>query len=94
MLWSLIWITIVIIAALAFAYINVYLWLLPMNRVRGLHETGFNHLRKYGRDSAARKKLWINRSLKLRKVGNTPPPFPNGWFVLAESREVSVCSSV
>lgn len=35
------------------------------------------------------KKSAINRARRTRKLGSKiPPPFPNGWYVLAESREV------
>ena len=31
----------------------------------------------------------INRSRRLRKLGEKiPPPFPNGWFAISESHEV------
>ena len=31
----------------------------------------------------------INRSRRLKKIGRVPPSFPNGWFVLLESRDLS-----
>lgn len=45
---------------------------------KDLSEVGFD-----GKRSA------INRTRRLRKIGTKiPPPFPNGWFVVAESVEV------
>lgn len=41
------------------------------------------------------KKPAINRARKLRKIGSKlPPPFPNGWFKLAESCEVKPGSAI
>jgi len=35
------------------------------------------------------KKSAINRARRLRQVGTKiPPPFPNGWYAIAESKEV------
>lgn len=35
------------------------------------------------------KRSAVNRARRLRKIGNKlPPPFPNGWFVVASSVEV------
>ena len=36
------------------------------------------------------QKSIVSRQRKLRKHGSTPPPFPNGWFVIAESQDVSL----
>ena len=41
-----------------------------------LQEVGYRHLGA-GRLRAAA----VNRARRLRKLGNTPPPFPNGWLV-------------
>eukprot|EP00095_Tigriopus_kingsejongensis_P003629 maker-scaffold341_size202020-snap-gene-0.7 protein:Tk03629 transcript:maker-scaffold341_size202020-snap-gene-0.7-mRNA-1 annotation:"3-chlorobenzoate- -dioxygenase oxygenase subunit" len=68
------------------AFIFTYwLWCVPMNRVRTMAEVGFNHIPESGR----RKKLVTNRMRRSRKAGKLPPAFPNGWFVLAESREIA-----
>ena len=45
---------------------------------------GFRHL-----GSGKLRAATINRSRRLKKVGRAPPPFPNGWFVLLESRDLS-----
>ena len=61
-----------------------YLFILPMNRIRTLNDDiGFKHI------NGKLKKAAINRLRKSRKVGKIPPPYPNGWYVLAESTEVS-----
>lgn len=40
------------------------------------------------------KKCAINRARRLRKVGvKLPPPFPNGWYAIAESSEVKLGTS-
>jgi hypothetical protein len=55
-----------------------------MNRVRTLDEVGFAHLNL----APKLKKQRINQLKRAKKLGNPPPPFPNGWYVLAESRQV------
>ncbi|XP_059093553.1 cholesterol 7-desaturase nvd-like isoform X1 [Tigriopus californicus] len=64
--------------------VNYWLWCIPMNRIRSVDEVGFNHILETGK----RKKLAINRLRKTRKAGKMPPAFPNGWFVLAETRDI------
>ena len=55
-----------------------------MNRVRLLCDNvGFAHL-----SGTAKKREIINRLRKTRFQGKIPPAFPNGWYALAESREV------
>lgn len=55
-----------------------------MNRVRLLCDNvGFGHL-----SETAKKREIINRLRKTRFQGKIPPAFPNGWYALAESREV------
>ena len=57
-----------------------------MDRIRTLEDdVGFAHVSGTGK----RKKEAINRLRKSRKQGKIPYPFPNGWYALAESREVS-----
>jgi cholesterol 7-dehydrogenase len=34
------------------------------------------------------RKQLINELRKRRKIGETPPPYPNGWFIIIESKEV------
>jgi cholesterol 7-dehydrogenase len=68
----------------ALAVLGYYLWAVPMNRIRTLDEVGFAHLNLPPKVKRQR----INQLKRSRKLGNPPPPFPNGWYVLAESREV------
>ena len=49
-----------------------------------LSDVGYRHLGSGKLRAAA-----INRSRRLKKVGRAPPCFPNGWFVLLESRDLS-----
>ena len=79
-------------ATAAVSYSTYYLWFMPMNRVRSVLDRGYSHL---GRDhSGERKKMWANRQRRAKKVGAVPPAFPNGWFVVVESRNVSSASSL
>ena len=65
-------------------YVVIWIWILPMNRVRLLCDNvGFAHL-----SGTAKKRESINRLRKTRFQGKIPPAFPNGWYALAESREV------
>jgi cholesterol 7-desaturase len=41
------------------------------------------------------KKSAINRARRLRKVGDKlPPPFPNGWFAIADSSKVKAGTAI
>ena len=70
-------------AWILFAYCNYWLWFVPLNYERSVDEVGFNSLNDYGH----RKKMWINRLRRAKDTGEAKP-FPNGWYVIAESREV------
>ena len=73
------------IAFIPIIYSLVYLWILPMNRIRTLEDNvGFAHIR------GKRKKEAINRLRYTRNAGKIPPPLPNGWYAVAESREVRI----
>lgn len=53
-------------------------WLIRNFHSKDLSDVGFE-----GKRSA------INRARRLRKIGSKiPPPFPNGWFAIIESKEV------
>lgn len=73
-----------IVSLLIMTFVNYWLWCIPMNRIRAVDEVGFHQITETGK----RKKLAINRLRKSRKAGKMPPAFPNGWFVLAESRDI------
>ena len=58
----------------------------PLNRIRLLaDQVGFSHVQ----GSARKKAAQIQRLRQMRQKGRLPPSFPNGWYALAESREVS-----
>ena len=70
--------------ALLLLYGVIWVFILPMNRVRLLCDNvGFSHL-----SGTAKKREIINRLRKTRFQGKIPPAFPNGWYAIAESREV------
>lgn len=43
----------------------------------------------YFKGEASNKKSAVNRARKLKKIGSKiPPPFPNGWFMIAKSKDI------
>ncbi len=48
-------------------------------------QVGFNHVSS---SSSHRRRLWSNRLRRLRSTGAAPPPYPDGWYALLESRYV------
>lgn len=66
------------------AYYLYLLFFVPMNRIRKVSDVGYKHLDTEGRATT------IKRLQKNRRMGKCPPPFPNGWFVVAESRDVRI----
>lgn len=69
--------TAISLAAVIYALYN--LCFVPMNRIRKLDDVGYRHL---GRN------VTIQGARRRKQLGNPPPPFPNGWFVLVESRDL------
>ncbi|XP_052746256.1 cholesterol 7-desaturase nvd [Bicyclus anynana] len=76
---------------LVVAFIFVLLYVLyksywnPVLYRKELSDTGYNHLPKKDRS------LHIISAQNKRKFGNKlPPPYPNGWFSLVESRDLAV----
>ena len=66
----------------------------PMNRVRLLEDDlGFGHLNKADR-LGRRKRHTVNQLRRARKEGTLPPSFPNGWYAIAESRQVSISNTI
>jgi cholesterol 7-dehydrogenase len=62
--------------------------------LQDLSGVGYDHLLKGGGLSLAQRKGRTKRQLvqeirRLRKVGNVPPVYPNGWFCLLESTELA-----
>lgn len=60
---------------------------LPVDRVKDLTEVGWGCLGGGRKASLAER---IREVQRLRKKGNLPPVYPNGWFAVAESRELAV----
>ena len=81
---SFFWALAEILIILLILYGLVWIWILPMNRVRTLSDNvGFAHV-----NGGVHKRNIINRLRKTRFEGKIPPAFPNGWYALAESKEV------
>ncbi|XP_075989641.1 cholesterol 7-desaturase nvd [Anticarsia gemmatalis] len=78
-----------IISAVIFSFLVYVLYKSywsPVLLKRELTEVGFKHIPR-GPD---RDRL-ITRAQTARRLGNkVPPPYPNGWFAVAESRELKV----
>ncbi|XP_047543117.1 cholesterol 7-desaturase nvd [Vanessa atalanta] len=69
-----------------FIYILYKSYWSPVFYAKELSEVGFNHIPK-GKD----RSLHIIRAQKARRFGSKlPPPYPNGWFALVESRDLVV----
>ena len=85
---------IVVASVTAVSYGWYWLWLKPLNFRRTLKDVGFKTLSVrggVGGSTAKDKREAFKRSLRSRKVGhNMRPPYPNGWIVVAESRDVSI----
>ncbi|KAJ9597610.1 hypothetical protein L9F63_011516, partial [Diploptera punctata] len=66
-----------------------YYLILPMNYVKDLSDVGYGHLFDGGIGLAQRKgrskRELVKEVRRLRKIGNLPPVYPNGWFMLLES---------
>ncbi|XP_068627290.1 cholesterol 7-desaturase nvd [Battus philenor] len=75
--------TAVILAALYVLYKSYWS---PLIYVKELTEVGFEHITN-GKDRA----MHITRSQSAKQLGNKlPPPYPNGWFAIAESRDLKI----
>lgn len=82
-----IFITVLVLISTLFALRLTKAIFQPMNRVRGLRDgIGFGHVKGKG----IRKRDYINRLRKMRNEGEIPEAFPNGWYAIAESREVII----
>lgn len=81
-----------IIASLLVAYLISVIYR-PLNRVRGLHEVGFWYLKDLDQRKNAPIKDLVNEVIRQQKTGDDlPPVYPNGWFVVAESRDFKLKS--
>nr|XP_053646047.1 cholesterol 7-desaturase nvd-like isoform X2 [Cherax quadricarinatus] len=73
--------------ALAFLCFLVYrLAFSPLDRFRDMTDVGWGCLGGEGKASLAEK---IREVQRLRKTGNLPPVYPNGWFAVMESRQLA-----
>lgn len=55
--------------------------------LKNLSDVGYNAIKSKNKKN---RQNTINLSRKLRKIGDRiPPPFPNGWYAIAESFEVA-----
>lgn len=79
-------VVVTVTAALAIKVIH-WLWCVPYNRVRLQDEVGYGHLMG-GKQGRKVKASQIRMAKRSRKVGDIPPPYPNGWYVLIQSFEV------
>lgn len=73
------WTYIKMAVLLMFFYACYVILFRPLNRIRKLGDTG------YVAEGSFSVKETANFVQKRRKIGNIPPPYPNGWFGLIES---------
>ncbi|CAG5001281.1 unnamed protein product [Parnassius apollo] len=67
-------------------YILYKSYLSPPIYVKDLTEVGFDHITR-GSD----RTMNITRAQNARQLGTKlPPPYPNGWYVVAESRDLKI----
>ena len=72
--------------ALPISYFVYWFLCVPLDMYRSFEEVGYSNVK--GQRMRTKKDL-INRMRRNRHLGRMPPPFPNGWYVLAESAQVS-----
>ncbi|XP_073966686.1 cholesterol 7-desaturase nvd-like [Choristoneura fumiferana] len=69
-----------------FVYVIYKSYWSPILYLKELPDVGFNHIPK-----GANRDMKVARALQTRQVGTKlPPPYPNGWFALAESRDLKI----
>ena len=64
-------------------YLYKLLWA-PLNRIRRLGDSGY-----IPGENMSRRDI-VNRVRKARVIGDVPPVYPNGWFAVLESRDLSL----
>ena len=73
--------------AAAVLYLYYQINVAPMDRRRSLMDVGFKSVR--GLNGNTDSDSYLRRHMRSRKLGESlKPPYPNGWTVVAESREV------
>lgn len=80
-------------AVAAFILFLIYYYLfLPMDLRRDLCDVGFDYLTdgyyKSVRHKTKNKRELVREVQRLRKIGDLPPIYPNGWFALLESDDL------
>uniref|UniRef100_A0A1I7WS70 cholesterol 7-desaturase n=1 Tax=Heterorhabditis bacteriophora TaxID=37862 RepID=A0A1I7WS70_HETBA len=77
---------VILITILFLIIIIVYYALRPLNRIRKLGDVGLF----FGKPElkGVYRERQLERLTRLRKVGDLPPVYPNGWFCIAESDEI------
>ena len=78
--------TIIFTVCLLFLYLLYCFIVRPLNRIKKLGDLGFYFGEPKPDEDYAR--MLIERMKKLRVLGDLPPVYPNGWFCIAESREL------
>ena len=74
-----------LICLLSYFYYQINLK--PLNRVRNLGEIGYIY------DAHEDKRNTANQVQRLRKVGDLPPAYPNGWYGVIESHRIPPATS-
>ena len=76
--------------AILVAVIHYVINVARMDRRRSLMDVGFKSIRSLSHPSE-NSDAYVKRHIRSRKLGQSlKPPYPNGWTVVAESRDVSV----
>lgn len=82
-----VWLWLKFAVLLATLYLGYALSLRPLNRVRTLGDLG------YIPENGVTMKEMANIVRKRRLAGDVPPVYPNGWFVVLESRDLQIRES-
>ncbi|KAL0269794.1 UNVERIFIED_CONTAM: hypothetical protein PYX00_007405 [Menopon gallinae] len=84
-------VAVTVVAAL-FAFLIYYYLVLPLDLRRDLCDVGFDYLTdgyyKSTKYKKRNKRELVREVLRLRKIGDLPPIYPNGWFALIESSDL------
>ena len=81
------WFYILLASIIAISYLYYVIMMKPLNRVRRLGDVG------YIPEMGHKMKEMANIVRKRRQAGDVPPVYPNGWFVIMESRDIKVGES-
>jgi len=74
------WLIVIIPTTIISLYYLYMLIFAPLNRVRKLEEIGYKPI------GSQSKKDYANACRQMRKAGEVPPVYPNGWFAVLETR--------